>query len=200
MKYVPAFSVLTVVIVASATDYEITLQPNPVWGEDATVDSREPTANFGDDEELRLDNDGSDVSRFYVYFETDFLEGLELTDAVFSLYAKSVSGGGALDVEVYEVTENWNESSVTWNNQPVVGSVLGSAAFPTDTGWLDVSLPVPPYDEGLMVTASDESTSATAFFHSSDSTSEYYRPKLTVTFEFGGIEPASLGRVKAMFR
>ncbi|UCE26001.1 MAG: DNRLRE domain-containing protein [Candidatus Coatesbacteria bacterium] len=200
MKCVLAFSILILVIVASATDYEITLQPNPVWGEDATVDSRYPTANFGDDEELRLDNDGSDVSRFYVYFETDFIEDLELTDALFSLYATSISGGGTLDVEVYEVSENWHESTVTWNDQPAIGSLLGSAAFPTDTGWLDVSLPVPPYDEGLMVTASDESTTATAVFHSSDSSAEYERPKLTLTFEFSGIVPASLGHIKTMFR
>ncbi len=200
MKYVLVFSVLTLVIVAFASDYEIVLQPNPVWGEDATVDSREPSTNYGDDEELRLDNDGSDVSRFYVYFETDFLEDLDLTAAVFSLYAVSVSGGGALDAEVYEVTENWHESAITWNDQPAVGSLLGSAAFPTDTGWLDVSLPVPPYDEGLMVTVSDESTTATAVFHSSDSTSEYYRPKLTLTFEFSGVTPTSLGHIKTMFR
>jgi hypothetical protein len=200
MKGVLAFSVLILVIVASASDYEITLQPNPVWGEDATVDSRDPAANFGDDEELRLDNDGSDVSRFYLYFETDFLEDLELTDAVFSLYATSVSGGSALDVEVYEVTENWHENAITWNDQPAVGSLLGSAAFPTDTGWLDVSLPVPPYDEGLMVTVSNESDTATAVFHSSDSSAEYRRPKLTLTFEFSSVTPTSLGHIKTMFR
>jgi hypothetical protein len=200
MKYILLFSILTSVVMARATDYEITLQPNPVWGEDATVDSREPTANFGDDEGLWLDCDESDVSRFYVYFETDFLEDLELTAAVFSLYATSVSGGAGLDVEVYEVTENWNESTVTWNDQPAVGSMLGSAAFPTDTGWLDVSLPIPPYDEGLMVTVSDESEDATAVFRSSDSTAEYERPKLTLTFEFSRILPVSLGHIKTMFR
>jgi len=200
MKYVLVFSLLTLVITASATDYEITLQPNPVWGEDAYVDSRDPTANFGEDPELRLDNDGSEVSRFYIYFETDFLEDLDLTAAVFSLYATSVSGGGALDVEVYEVTDDWHESTVTWDDQPAVGSLLGSAAFPTDSGWLDVSLPVPPYAEGLMVTTSDESAAATAVFHSSDSTAEYERPKLTLTFEFAGVTPASLGRIKTMFR
>jgi hypothetical protein len=183
-----------------ATDYEITLQPNPVWGEDAAVDSREPTANFGDDEELWLDYDGSDVSRFYVYFETDFLEDLDLTAAVFSLYATSVSGGDGLDVEVYGVTENWHENTITWDDQPAVGSLLGSAAFPVDTGWFDVSLPVPPYDEGLMVTVSDESEDATAVFRSSDSTAEYERPKLTLTFEFSRILPVSLGRIKTMFR
>jgi hypothetical protein len=199
MKYALVFSVVIFVIVASATDYEITLQPNPVWGEDATVDSRDPTANFGDDEELWLDNDGSDASRFYLYFETDFLEDLDLTAAVFSSYATSVSGGGALDVEVYEVIGNWNESTVTWNDQPAAGSMLGSAAFPTDTGWLDVSLPIPPYDEGLMVTASDESTSATAVFHSSDSLSEA-NPDLRVRRDRAGFAGAGKGDVQVSRR
>jgi hypothetical protein len=200
VKYILLLSILTIVVTVRATDYEITLQPNPVWGEDAAVDSRDPTTNFGDDEELWLDCDGSDVSRFYVYFETDFLEDLELTAAVFSLYATSVSGGAGLDVEVYEVTGNWHENTITWDDQPTAGSLLGSAAFPVETGWLDVSLPVPPYDEGLMVTVSDESEDATAVFRSSDSTAEYERPKLTLTFEFNRILPVSLGHIKTMFR
>jgi hypothetical protein len=200
MKYILLFSILVSVVTAPATDYEITLQPNPVWGEDATVDSRDPSANFGDDEGLWLDNDESDVSRFYVYFETDFLEDLELIDAVFSLYATSVSGGAGLDVDVYEVTENWHESTITWDDQPAVGSLLGSTTFPSETGWLDVSLPVPPYDEGLMVTVSDESENATTVFHSSDSADEYERPKLALTFEFSGVTPTSLGHIKTMFR
>ena len=37
MKYILVFSLLTLAIATSATDYEITLQPNPVWGEDAAV-------------------------------------------------------------------------------------------------------------------------------------------------------------------
>ncbi len=199
IRFVLVCFALTTVF-AFASDYEIVLQPNPVWGEDATVDSREPSTNYGADEELRLDNDGSDVARFYVYFETDFLEDLELTDAVFSLYATSVSGGAGQDVEVYEVTGAWHENTITWDDQPASGALLGSAAFPTTTGWLDVSLPIPPYDEGLLVTVSDESASSTAVFRSSDSSSEFLRPKLTLTFVFSGVVPVSLGRVKTMFR
>jgi hypothetical protein len=70
-------------------------------------------------------------------------------------------------VTVYRATDDWSESSVTWNNQPIVGEAYGSASIPFEAGawhafdvtglvrsWVDGSLP----NQGMMVRGPEDST------------------------------------------
>ena len=89
---------------------------------DSFVDSGSPSTNFGSQTQLR--GDGSPVVRSYLRFNVQGLSGA-VTRATLRIFANSASTGG---YEIRSVSNNtWVESTITYNNAPAVGSVLGSS-------------------------------------------------------------------------
>jgi hypothetical protein len=89
---------------------------------DSYVDSANPSTNNGSQTQLR--GDGSPVVRSYLRFNVQGLSGA-VTRATLRIFANSASTGG---YEIRSVSDNsWGESTITYNNAPAVGSVLGSS-------------------------------------------------------------------------
>jgi Calcineurin-like phosphoesterase len=97
--------------------------PPPGDTEDATVRSDQPTANFGTDTTLRID--GSPVIRSYVRLPVTGLTE-PINSAILQVFSSSSSTSGTALV-VKAVSDNtWSESTITFNNAPPVGALLGS--------------------------------------------------------------------------
>lgn len=79
---------------------------------DATVDAREPDANFGST--TRLTVDGSPERRAYVRFVVGNVEG-RIKKATLKLYVTDPSADGPA---VYATSNDWNFSRITFNNAP----------------------------------------------------------------------------------
>jgi hypothetical protein len=94
--------------------------------DDATVDSSQPTVNFGGSSRVVVDN--SPANSALLKFNLTGTSGCTISSARLRLTVgsntddKSVYGG-----DVYGVASNsWSESSVNWNTAPAAGTKVGS--------------------------------------------------------------------------
>lgn len=102
---------------------------------DSYVDSGNPSTNYGSQTQLRAD--GSPTVRSYVRFNVQGLSG-SVTRATLRVYANSSSSGG---YEARGVSNNsWEESTITYNNAPAVGNVLGSSGGFSGGTWTSVEI------------------------------------------------------------
>lgn len=95
---------------------------------------------------------------------------------------------------LYEVTENWGEDTVTWNNQPASSSdaidIQSIPASPTNdfvywqidelvSGWHEGSIA----NHGILLRDTDESSiNGIVKFRSSDYSTGIHRPKLVIDY------------------
>jgi hypothetical protein len=100
--------------------------PPPGDTEDATVRSDQPTTNFGTDPTLKID--GSPVIRSYVRLPVTGLTQ-PINSATLQVFTSSSSSSSTALV-VKAVSDNtWSESTITFNNAPAVGPLLGSTSL-----------------------------------------------------------------------
>ena len=102
-------------------------------------------------------------SRSLLRFDASSILGKQVNQAVLQLYVRSLKSGGTLSIS--PISEDWSESSVTWNTQPVTetpfilprittyeeGQVVSFDVTEIARRWADGSLP----DAGLMIATAD---------------------------------------------
>ena len=105
-------------------------------GEDAYVQSDQPTSNFGT--AMTLNNvSGTPEARAYVKFTVTGVTGT-ITKATFRAYTQTSSGSG---YELHQVADSsWTESGLTYANRPAVGATIGSAVNFTANTWTSVDV------------------------------------------------------------
>jgi hypothetical protein len=105
-------------------------------GEDAYVQSDQPTSNFGT--VMTLNNvSGTPEARAYVKFTVTGVTGT-ITKATFRAYTQTSSGSG---YELHQVADSsWTESGLTYANRPAVGATIGSAVNFTANTWTSVTV------------------------------------------------------------
>jgi hypothetical protein len=102
---------------------------------DAYVNSDNPSTNYGSLTTLR--GDGSPLVRSYLRFNVQGLTG-PVTRATLRVFANSSSSGGH---DIRSVSSNtWVESTITYANSPVVGSLLGSSGGYGAGAWTNVDI------------------------------------------------------------
>jgi hypothetical protein len=120
--------------IESFSQTTIVLQPNSAKGKDAVISKNKPDTNYGDYydlDALAWTNGGTPVTlRGLIDFDLSTIpENVIITSAYLSLYnnpqSSNVSGehsslSGSNACWLQRVIENWNENTVTWNNQPSV--------------------------------------------------------------------------------
>lgn len=178
-----------------ASPETITLQPSSE-GKDSDVDERDPDANSGSYEALYSGCTTLHKKfRAYLQFDLSNVPGnARIIDAYPKLYQNSSSGTGSFTVGLYKVTSDWEEGTITWNNQPTSSTVAeafctvyASTAWRTwynigdlVQGWVDGS--ITNYGMLLKVTG-ETSIIMIAIFTSSDHTTDpSKRPKLTINY------------------
>jgi len=102
---------------------------------DSYVESSNSSTNYGSATQLRVDS-LPDV-RSYLRFNIQGLSGT-VTSATLKVFANSSLSTG---YDARSVSDNtWVESSITYNNAPSVGSVLGSSGSVNSNAWTSVNI------------------------------------------------------------
>ncbi|HIJ71667.1 MAG TPA: DNRLRE domain-containing protein [Planctomycetes bacterium] len=93
--------------------------------EDTYVNSSDPCANYGNSNSLSSGYDGSAVYRTFLKFDLSIIPpGNVVTLATLRLNNNFISIP-APELDVYPISDRWDELTVTWNDQPVdIGGII----------------------------------------------------------------------------
>jgi hypothetical protein len=108
---------------------------------DSYVNEASPTTNYGTATTLRVD--GSPIVRSYLRFTVQGLNGT-VAKATLRIFANSASSSSVVASSVSNDT--WAETTINYNNAPLLGSALGSSG-PVSAGvWITID--ITPYITG----------------------------------------------------
>jgi hypothetical protein len=187
----------------------ITLQPDGNCGKDAVIadciSCGYYNSNFGYSTEFNAIawTNGGSISdgRSLLQFDlTEIPAGSVVQTAYLSLYYDSTSSNsghsqmsGTNDANIFEITAPWDESIVTWANQPTTsnnnqGYLPPSTSITEDYLNIDITsmvqdfVDVPATNYGMMVQLATETAYRSLIFCSSDHPNPALHPKLEVTY------------------
>lgn len=151
--------------------------------EDAHVRADIPTTNYGT--RTAIEVDGSPLETTYLKFNLPSAD--TLLSATLRLYVTNSSGG---PVSVRSVTDNtWQESTITYNTRPLVGSAFSTFNGGSSGTWIEVNV-----TSGLtgklgqtVSLAMDETNSDGIFFSSKESSTN--RPELILQLQTSDPSP-----------
>jgi len=179
-----------------APEEVVTIQPNAAAGKDASVDVAMPGSNYGTHYEIAAGRGTADTVRAYIQFDLSPIpEDIVIIEADLGLfYYRSVGGLITAPIGAYAVHGSWNESNLTWNNQPdYAGSPEYVRPVPASVtndfiywslddlveSWINRTI----RNYGLVLKDTDESTvEVWKGFYSSDWGTASERPKLVVRY------------------
>ena len=93
---------------------------------DSWVEAEYPSDNHGYDTSLRVKSD-SRTRRSYLRFDLSSIpNGKTVATVKLYLYCTLADANPNVQVYVHGTGDNWDESSITWNNAPAVGSLITS--------------------------------------------------------------------------
>jgi len=186
-----------------ASTQTITLQPDDAAGKDAVVIGGTPFADtsYGDLSGVAfgkyISGGGSYYYRSYLQFNLSTVPGnARVVYANLSLYQYFSRGtASSNNISLYQVTGNWKESTITWNNQPTNSTVAESsctvyAASNVWRTWYNIGDLVQSWldgtitNQGMLLKATDEtSIDLEVDCYSSDYTTDTSKhPKLIINY------------------
>lgn len=182
----------------------ITLQtPNTENLQDAYVEYGSPTTNRGSLQYLVLREKASFKERIYITFNISSIpEGSTILDSTLYLYIylNNLGAGDYLNATLHNVTFSWEESSITWNNQPLHSSGFTDSYKILNTdinkflGWNATSLvssQMPKGNVSLLLNITETNTADNTDyvrFYSKEYTTSNLRPILNITYTTGADE------------
>ncbi len=111
---------------------------------DAYAESGYPDVQPGNQQNLYLGYDtwyNKGRNRIYIKYNLPALpSGATVSSAQVQLYQYAVQCSGSYGVTAYEITSDWGQYTLTWNQQPSKGGSVGSASFGCSTGWKSVDV------------------------------------------------------------
>ena len=98
----------------------LTIQHYPIEGKDSMVVNQLPDTNYADNVYFSLGNLSASVFlRGYLQFDVSSIPtDAVIVDADLKLYQYQTIGTEDFIIGLHQVTESWEESVITWNNQP----------------------------------------------------------------------------------
>ncbi len=176
-------------------------QPDGALGKDAIVESIAPNQNFGTDGLMGTFSWTTgglfSHSRGLISFDlTSIPAGTSIKKAVLSLYwikyGNLTEHTGENAFSIFRINQPWNETTVTWNNQPQVSRadsiVVTKSTSVTQTYHVDVTSYIqgmvnnPSGNYGLLLKLNTEIPYKLVVVASSDYADEGKRPKLIVYY------------------
>ena len=192
---------------SSKSQTTITLQPGADEGKDAFIDSRVGTSNYGNHQDIASiawTNSGDEtICRGLLEFDFSKIpSNVIITGATLSLYnnpgspnnnGEHSSLSGSNESVLQRITSDWNEESVTWNNQPTTTNhneviLSQSASSDQDYSNIDVTALVqdmianPDSSFGFMLRLQTEEYYRCMIFASSDNENPELHPKLIISY------------------
>lgn len=186
----------------------ITLQPGATSGKDAMIWTNNPNTNYGTTRDFKAMawtwSGAPGVRRSLIDFDLSGVPaGAQIVDARLSLYFNPNSGdvpftGGHSSLSgsnasvLQRITSQWDESTVTWNNQPATTTQnevqLPQSTSPTQD-YLDIDVTAmvedmiaDPSSGGFMIRLQTEQHFRVLLFASSDDLNAALHPKLEITY------------------
>jgi len=179
-------------------DPTITVQPGPTEGKDSYVDDSQPTTNYGTLVDIASYDNGSAKTRSYLQFDLSSVpKGSTVSSASLQLYTQDALGG---NVYLRKVTSSWDETAITWNNQPLFEEVADTQVVDTVNTWFawDISGMVKDWvtgkviNNGVALMTAETGTSSGGLFCSSDYSVDIdLRPKLVIDYILDNEAPGS---------
>lgn len=181
----------------------LSLQPDGIDGKDANFSFLIPDRNMGDNENIHLyawtQNGELNVNRVAIDFDLSSIPADAQIDSAFisfyynntSIYGAGHSGDNSFVIE--RITSAWEESTITWNNQPsttsvdqvsVPASVSATQDF-TDINISDLVADIlndQANSYGFLLKFQNEDPYKILLFASSDHPDATIRPKLDVYY------------------
>lgn len=115
----------------SRTSYPITIDPTYLWITDTMMDygatmseGEAATSVLGKTDSIVLMNGTDNKARLYVRFKglNEQLRGKYVYQSYFRIYTKTVMGDA--EIGVSQVLEDWQATTLTWNNQPDISETI----------------------------------------------------------------------------
>ncbi|WP_460474320.1 DNRLRE domain-containing protein [Emticicia fontis] len=179
------------------------LQPNKTFSKEATISSYIPNENRSssilDIGGVAQTNNGSpNITRTLLDFDlTATPQGTQIKRAELYLYGHPSTPIGANqppnELEIYRITGNWNQNTVTWNTQPAFDSgvkvALSSSTEDYATYKIDITPLVQNYFNnksnsfGFILKLSNETPYRRLIFASSKSEDPQLYPKLVIYYK-----------------
>ncbi len=148
-----------------------------IANEDAYVNIDFPDTNYGSSTSLRVD--GSPDVQSFIKFDASNLYGKTITNAQLFIYVTSKSNKG---LNVYSVPDNnWAENSITYNNKPSLGTLIGSNSTGVSGIWLSFDVTNAISVEGIYTIAVN-TPGSTAISIASRETIDF-APKLVIDLQ-----------------
>ncbi len=145
--------------------------------EDSHVKSTSPDNNYGTQTTLRVRKSSTEEYRPYMKFDVSGVPGT-ITSAKLLLYVTDGSPDGG---NVYLVDSQWAETSITWNNAPLIsGDPLGSLGGVTSGTFVEVDLSSTVTSEGTYSFAMTNMDSNSAYYMSRE---DIAPPELVVFYQ-----------------
>jgi len=180
-----------------ATTQNLTLQPGSAEGKDAYVVEGSSDSNYGSTTNIYAGYFSPTYPRFrtYLYFDvssSSLPSDAVVTTAYLKLHQYGFAGTGSLSIGLYQVTEDWAEGAITWNNQPGSSSdaeYTRNVYSSTDSwrswsigdlvkSWLDGSIT----NYGMLLKPVSEPATNRAYFDSSDYSNNVRHPQLLISY------------------
>ncbi|MGB2798565.1 MAG: DNRLRE domain-containing protein [Dehalococcoidia bacterium] len=184
-----------------APPHPVTIQPGPADGKDSFVGEFSPNDAAQTMPPFHLvlgvaGNSPGEDTRSYLQFDLSGIPDTAIvTSASLGLYHDGSDAGAVIGpVGAYQVTSDWNDTTLTWNNQPISADTAEDVITVTAPaphsfiswdianlvqGWHDGSIT----NYGVMLRDTDESSSeGLKAFYSADWGTAAQRPKLEVTY------------------
>jgi len=110
----------TVEVITITIKQSLTIQHYPIEGKDSMVVNQLPDTNYADNVYFSLGNLSASVFlRGYLQFDVSSIPtDAVIVDADLKLYQYQTIGTEDFIIGLHQVTESWEESVITWNNQP----------------------------------------------------------------------------------
>jgi hypothetical protein len=199
---------MAVLLAASAFAATLVLQPDPAKGKDSMLDKNNPTRNNGTYMYLMVNYGTGRTVRGIVEFTglSAIAKGSTINTAELELWSRYNSPRD--NYGIYRINASWAEMTVNWSNQPAhfaTAYAKVNVPSPGTYKW-DVKKLVDEWVQGtytnygFILKRDNEAGGSWAYFVSSDYATSTSRPKLTVDYTPTAIAPASVGKVKALFK
>jgi PKD repeat protein len=141
---------------------------------DSYVVQNKANNNYGSAKDLRIRSTSSQTHIGYVRFDVGGLGG-SVTSATLRLYVTDPSYDGG---SVYLVSNDWGESTITWNNAPAISTApLGSTGDVVTGTWVEVDVSAALTGNGSVSFALRSDASNSALYSSREGTNP---PQLVV--------------------
>ena len=166
---------------------------------DAYITELIPNINDGDNDILSVVSSNITKNTYtLIAFDLSSLSGKDIQSATLRLYRHCEpyidnERAEGRTYEVYTVTEDWNEMTVTWNNQPSIDGIVATAIVPPCGNWMewDVTEDVKDFANGtkpnygwlIKDTENYAQNCPASFFRSKEYTDPNYIPQLVVTYK-----------------